>query len=329
MKISIAGSVVTIKTTKNFWQAVALLRSKQKKRIVFRNGLILQLNGYEYFCIRDLIAFGYKVEKLDDTKLNVRSSLPKSATASPTKFFLRALEIAVLSELWPFLSEVQKNVHIKWFEQIDKNTFKVETDNIKLVGELGMITALFEVTNGVYICDCVGKVVLDVGGFQGETAAYFSSIGAKKVIVYEPVVPHHKFIETNMALNNVNAELHKEGIGNMNGSQTIHYEDFNLGFGSLSNGKKSVEIRIRNIVDIIKESNADVAKFDCEGAETALLQVPSQILRRISYYMVEVHSSKIRKEINQKFKTSGFNLTKNLFPSKYTKSISVMHFARI
>jgi FkbM family methyltransferase len=224
---------------------------------------------------------------------------------------------------------VQKNIHIKWFEQIDKNTFKVETDKIKLVGELGMIIALLEVTNGVYSCECLGKVVLDVGAFQGETAAYFSSIGAKKVIVYEPVVSHHKFIETNMALNNVNAELHEEGIGNMNGSQTINYEDFNLGFGSLSNGNKSVEIRIRNIVDVIKESNADVAKFDCEGAETALLQVPIQILRRISYYMVEVHSFKIMKAINQKFKTSGFKLTKNLFPSKNTKSISVMHFARI
>jgi FkbM family methyltransferase len=314
MKISIAGLIVTIKTTKNFWQAVALMRSKQKKRIIFRNGSILQLSSFEYFAIRDLIASGCKVEKLDDTQFNVRGKNIKITCSSE---FLQALVYA------------QKKIstrYFKWFEQIDKDTFKVETDKIKLVGDLNMVSALSEVTEGFYSCECVGKVVLDVGGFQGETAAYFSSIGAKRVIVYEPVVSHHKFIETNMALNNVNAELHEEGIGNMNGNQTIHHKDFGLDFG-LVNGGKGVEIRIRNIVDVIEESNADIAKFDCEGAETALLQVPIQILRRISYYIVEVHSSKIMETINQKFKTSGFKLTKNI-PLSKNSEISVVHFAR-
>jgi FkbM family methyltransferase len=316
---SISGLIVTIKTTKNFWQAVALKRSKQKKRIIFRNGLILQLSWSEYYGIRDLIASGCKIEKLNDTQLNVKG---------------KTFEIAWSSELWhefPTLANVQKNINIKWFGQIDKDTFKVETDKIKLVGDLQMVYAFLETAEGIHSCECVGKVVLDVGGFQGETAAYFSSIGAKKVIVYEPVVSHHKFIETNMALNNVNAELHEEGIGNMNGNQTIHYENLNLNFGNLNfgigKGAKSVEIRIRNIVDVIKESNADIAKFDCEGAETALLQVPIQILRRISYYMIEVHSSEIMEAINQKFKTSGFKLTKKFLQFK-DPEISVVHFAR-
>jgi len=314
MTISITGLIVTIKTTKNFWQVIALMRSKQKKRIIFRNGLVLHLSILQYIYLRDLFASGCKIEKLTDNQFRVKG---------------RAFEIDHASELLPASSNKQKNINIKWFEQINQDTFKVETDKIKLVGEFGLVYAFFEMTEGVYNCECVGKIVLDVGGFQGETAAYFSSIGAQKVIIYEPVVAHHKFIETNMAMNNVNAELHKEGIGNINGNQTIHYENFDLGFSSLGTGPKSGEIRIRNIVDVIKESNADIAKFDCEGSETALLQVPVQILRRISYYMIEVHSSEIMAAINQKFTTSGFKLTRNILVRKDKDSvISVFHFAK-
>ncbi len=316
MRISLAGIIVTVKTTKNFWQAVALTRSKKKKRIIFRNGSILQLSGSEYFSVRDLIASGCKVEKPNDTQFIVRGG---------------NFEVMCSSELLvalPTLTTVQKNINIKKVEQIDRDTFKVETDKIKLVGNLGIVYALFDVAGGVYDCECLGKIVLDIGGFQGETAAYFSSIGAKKVIVYEPVASHQKFIKTNMTLNNVNAELHEEGIGNMNGNQIVHYESFSLGFG-LGKGPKSVEIRIRDIAEIIKNSNADIAKLDCEGAEIALLQVPIQILRRISYYMVEVHSSKILELVIQKFITSGFKLTKNILASRDTENvISVVHFAR-
>jgi FkbM family methyltransferase len=310
--ITLQGLVITIKTTKNFWQAIALIRSKQKKKIVFRNGLTLRLSNLEYFPLRYLIASGCKVEKVDDNLLSFKGN----------KF-----EIRCSSELWDILANIQKNTKIKRLELIDKDTFKVESEKYKLIGNYEMLGALCEIESGLYDCECSGKSVLDVGGFQGESAVLFSKMGARRLIVYEPVVPHHKFIKINMALNNVNAELHEEGVGCAEGIHTIHYDNFGLGFG-LDVGSKIAEIRIRNITDVIEESKADIAKFDCEGAEKTLAQVPIQTLRKISYYIVEVHDSKILEDLIQKFKTSGFVLKRNINVSVHNKYLRIVHFAR-
>ena len=140
----------------------------------------------------------------------------------------------------------------------------------------------------------MNKVVLDVGGLEGETAVLFSAMGAKKVIIYEPVVIHHEFIKRNVLLNDIEAELHEEGIGNADGIQTIHYGSPDGSFGTLSKGQNVMQIKIRNVTDVITESQADVAKFDCEGAELSILQVPREILRKIDFYIIEVNSQNIR-----------------------------------
>jgi hypothetical protein len=71
-------------------------------------------------------------------------------------------------------------------------------------------------------------------------------------------------------------------------------------------GENRIEMRIRNITSVIEESNADIAKFDCEGAEISLTTVPKQTLGKIEFYMIEVHSTEIRKAITDPFTTSGF-----------------------
>lgn len=49
-----------------------------------------------------------------------------------------------------------------------------------------------------------GKVVLDVGGFLGETTVYFIKKGkASKVLVFEPVPEHTVYIKKNIELNNI------------------------------------------------------------------------------------------------------------------------------
>lgn len=119
-------------------------------------------------------------------------------------------------------------------------------------------------------------------------------MGASQVIVYEPVITHHSFIKQNLLINNVKADLHEEGIGNRNGTQIIHYDLANLGFGILSGGLREMEIRIRNVTDVLEESHADIAKLDCEGAEESLIHVPIKTLRKIDLYIIEVHTAKIR-----------------------------------
>jgi FkbM family methyltransferase len=198
-------------------------------------------------------------------------------------------------------------------ERVDNNVFNITGDMFELVGSLPMLRTFWELEGGEYSSDVRGKVVLDVGGFEGESAVFFSMMGAKKVIVYEPVKAHHVFIKENVMRNNVNAEIHEEGIGARNGTQVLYYDEKAiLTFGLLSKGQFKMEINVRDVAEVIAESGADVAKFDCEGAEKFLVNVPVETLRKIGFYMIEVHYSEaMRRAIIKKFIASGFSLVKS------------------
>jgi len=195
-------------------------------------------------------------------------------------------------------------------EQLGDDMFKIKNGETELIGSSDMLRTVCELHSRFYDWDCRGKVVLDVGGFQGESAVFFSRMGAKKVIIYEPVVAHHELIKRNMSLNNVNAELHEEGIEKVNGFRTIGYQTTDVAFGLYSKGPYKIEIRVRDVAKVIEESHADIAKFNCEGAEESLIDVPAKVLRKIHVYMIMAHTPEIRKAIIDKFKRSGFSVVK-------------------
>jgi FkbM family methyltransferase len=211
--------------------------------------------------------------------------------------------------------------------QLDDDLYSVESERIKMIGPLSSLSVYFcECVGGTYECDCSNKVVLDVGGFCGETAVFFSSLGAKRVIIYEPVVAHHDFIRRNMTLNVIEAELHEEGIGDEEGIRTIHYESADTGFGILSKGENELKIRVRNVADVIEESRADIGKFDCEGAEKSLISVPRGILRKIDFYIIETHGPEIREAIMDKFNNAGFRLLRSYGDA--AGAFSLLHFKK-
>ncbi len=191
--------------------------------------------------------------------------------------------------------------------------FSIGNKTSKIIGSLQAIE--------IYARECIGemikydyknKVVLDIGGFYGETAVFFSSQGAKKVIIYEPVVANHNFIKRNILLNGVNAELHEEGIGEEDGYQEIQYDTIDNCFGVLGKGKHTMKIKSKNLGKIITESNANIAKFDCEGAEENLVKILNKTLRRIDFYIIECHTPKITRAILKKFSNAGFRLVKKI-----------------
>lgn len=187
--------------------------------------------------------------------------------------------------------------------------FIVEGHSLKCAGSSIMLAVFDELKDGIYDCDCQGKIILDIGGMQGESAVFFSKMGAKKVVIYEPVLAHHKFISENILLNNIDAEIHSEGIGKTDGTQINNYEATDNYFGLVGKeGPHKMQIKIRNAADVLEESKADIAKFDCEGAEESLVHVPSDVLRKIDLYIIEVHSASIRKAIIEKFEQTRFNI---------------------
>lgn len=197
-------------------------------------------------------------------------------------------------------------------EQVEDDLFLVRGNEAQFMGSallLPVVNALLQ-KKFAFDIDCHRKVVLDVGGFQGESAVIFGLMGARKVIVYEPVEAHQRDIWRNARLNNVNVEIHMEGIAEADGFETIQYEEADMGFGSLSRGKRTMQIKVRSVADVISESCADIAKFNCEGAERSLESVPDETLRKIPIYVIFWHTQQIRNVIIRKFVHAGFKLMK-------------------
>lgn len=270
--VSLTGIISTVKTTSNFWAAIMMRRSGERKQIVFRNGSKITLDWTEYTTVRDIITKGYQVESYEDLLL-------------------------------------------------------FRKGNVKIVGPLPLVAVLLEDLNEIYSIDCKGKIVLDIGGFIGETSVFFSIRGASKLITYEPVLSHHRYIKLNLELNHVNAEIHGEGLGEADGQATIYYENTDEGFGLDNKGTKQMTIKIKSPSRILEESAADIAKIDCEGAEKDLLNVPDEVIRKISHYIIEVHTLEIKGAIITKFQKAGFTLTKDL-PNVTNNEVSMVFLQR-
>lgn len=299
----------------------------------------MNLNWGEYCQVRELADIirskRFTVEKFDDTYC-VKSGYMKfrfhAACLRETRAFVANAHFifSLISKGWIVeqlddgLFCIKKNNLDYIVCQLDDDLYSVESERVKMIGPLSALKVYFgDCASGVYNCDCRNKVVLDVGGFCGETAVFFSSLGAKRVIIYEPVVAHHDLIKRNMMLNAIEAELHEEGIGEKEGIRTIHYESADVSLGILSKGKNQLKMRVRNVTDVIKESRADIGKFDCEGAEKSLISVPKEILRKIDLYIIEAHGSEIRRAMIEKFSNAGFRLIRS-----YGNDFQVLHFKK-
>lgn len=292
--VTSAGLIRTLTATKEPHKAILLKLGNSRKQITFRNGSKLRLNWSQFSFIRDNYATlqQYPIKQIEDEMFK----------ASFGNFDL----VAPL----PMLRYVADLLQKYTIDRIDDNLFKIKSSNFDLIGSSCLLGTVWELEHGEYDYSCPNKVVLDVGSFQGETAVFFALGGAKKVILYEPVKAHHSLIKRNVLINNVNAEIHACGIGDSDGTQIVNYDNADVTFGPFSRGRLKMKIRVKNVANVIAESHADVAKFDCEGAEDSLINVPSEILRKIGYYMFELHGSRTIKEVVAKFKIAGFNLVK-------------------
>jgi FkbM family methyltransferase len=191
------------------------------------------------------------------------------------------------------------------------NKYLLCKDDFKIFAPLniekcGLLFEAFEELEECYkVFDFTEKVCLDVGGFIGETAVLFKLWGARKVIIYEPSPENCEFIRLNTELNDVNAEIHCMGVSDHDGTLEVNYDDFSVRFG-LGNGHKKVVIPTFSVSKVLSE-NIDIAKFDCEGCERAILTVPADVLKKIPAYVVEYHHGGGKKLV-EKFHACGFNV---------------------
>ena len=148
------------------------------------------------------------------------------------------------------------------------------------------------------------KIVIDIGGFNGDSAIYFTLKGATKVISLEPFPKNYEIANKNICKNNfentvilLNAACTQE-----NGFIKIN-SDYGGSDNIAKNEKLGVEIPTMNLENLVNYYNVidGCLKIDCEGCEyDIVLSCPKNILRRFSHIMLEFHHgiNKIVKKLN-------------------------------
>ena len=296
--VSLTRLARTVTTTKNFPTILLYRQNSERVPTRFRNGFTFNLTWSQFVLLRDNYSTmgDFSIQQITDDLFRINNNkLDYTGSIRDISLILKIKSICQI-------------------EQIEKDTFRIKNEQFELVGTYvssGLFFLVNEFLKGDYACNCYDMIVLDVGGFQGETAVFFSLMGAKKVIIYEPVTEHHKFIRRNVEKNNVNAEIHKEGIGEANEVKTINYETTTVGFSFSDIGSRKTQVKIRSVSEVIESSGAEIAKFDCEGGEKSLVGVPSSILRKVRLYIIETHSTSIKRALIQKFLDSGFDITRD------------------
>ncbi len=114
-----------------------------------------------------------------------------------------------------------------------------------------------------------GKNVIDIGGYIGDSAIYFSLMGARHVFAYEPFPSPYKRALKNIEINNIkNISFYNLAVTDK--KCTIKIMDIDSPYQELiSNG----DIKINGVTldDISYNKNDLVLKIDCEGCERKII----------------------------------------------------------
>ncbi|MEM3191240.1 MAG: FkbM family methyltransferase [Candidatus Parvarchaeota archaeon] len=183
--------------------------------------------------------------------------------------------------------------------------------------DIGHLKEIF--LDHVYGLDFKGKVVLDIGMSNGDSAIYFAKRGAKLVIGVEPFTESYELARENIAQNNldgvvlpVNAAL-SSTIGeavlrlatsspNANSLEPADHIASHIVFDSQSRVQTTT---IQGLMNEFNIRQVDFLKMDCEGCEYRVLRsLPPEVLARIGEIRLEFHEGPA--DIPKLLRQSGF-----------------------
>lgn len=176
----------------------------------------------------------------------------------------------------------------------------------------------------LYPYDWKDKVVLDIGGFIGDSALFFLEKGASSVVIYEPLPENIFSLRYNLDAYRNRIRLEQKAVSDREGPITLTSNEpaGSAGFG-MQKGNHRIPCDATTFSRILESHPADAIKVDCEGAEQYLTSVSDDKIRRIPYWIIETHSSDIENAIKRKFQSSGYSLLRQI---DCAPSIRVLHF---
>lgn len=156
--------------------------------------------------------------------------------------------------------------------------------------------------DGIYAgFDVVDKTVVDIGAFIGDTAVYFASKGAKKVVAYEPLSHLYKIAMHNILINKFEnvIRINNEAVGDRYGKLVLHEPLFPgsssqvfLCWVHRNEIVKSHKVKVTPLSDVIFNSGeVELLKIHCEGCEHTALKdaYKKRALKNVNHIIVQVH----------------------------------------
>lgn len=175
-----------------------------------------------------------------------------------------------------------------------------------------------------------GKVVFDIGGWEGVFALYFSkAVGPNgKVVVFEPNPLNCERIKANLFLNNIrNVSIVTTAVGSKIGSSKLTFDKRITSRGTLLESStmgtiqndaaefgSTIQVPITTLDDYISHNSSDIPQFvkiDVEGFEwEVLMGMSATILKYKPDLWIELHDKFLVEEERNGFKIVSFLLNK-------------------
>jgi len=139
--------------------------------------------------------------------------------------------------------------------------------------------------------DIMGKVFVDVGANIGVTTIKALSLGAKKVLAFEPESTNYKtLIELTKEYDNVNVYHHAV----YDSARTIQITNEGITsniFNSKPEDEWAPTLSLGEITNLLQDNEEAVLKLDCEGAEFHIIYKSSkEVVQRFDMIFFEIHN---------------------------------------
>ena len=149
--------------------------------------------------------------------------------------------------------------------------------------------------------DVSGRIIVDVGGFVGDSAIYFVLRGARRVYAVEPHPGAYQEMLENIKLNNMQDKIIpiNAALGSKPGKIRIPNIDVNTTrgtyYGPESNG--SIEVPMITLKQLINDYGIepDILKMNCEGCEFDAILNDYEHVRLFRELIFEYHEGNGRK----------------------------------
>ena len=163
-----------------------------------------------------------------------------------------------------------------------------------------------------------GGIVIDVGGYVGDTAVYFAKNRARKVYSYEPNPVNYSYAVANIALNGVSDRVEAANCGVASGLHRLLVPRGAGGAGSMHGGDpEGIAFQVETVHPaqlFARDEIVSLMKIDCKGCEKDILRDCLASLReKVRHLIIEVErlNRPERARVISDLTAAGFRLDKS------------------